>query len=114
MMMCFVKFDGDGTENFFDGQYFHALRNPDEKKAVIDFYQKAFGITISPNPINFGSKEAPYGARLVDAMLRGPQFGTLEAFEKHPSLAKVVSDQIRATTCKTDNKSIAEAVKKAI
>ena len=114
MMMCFVKFDGDGTENFFDGQYFHALRNPDEKKAVIDFYQKAFGVTISPNPINFGSKEAPYGARLVDAMLRGPQFATLEAFEAHPSLAKVVSDQIRATTCKTDNKSIAEAVKKAI
>ena len=114
MMMCFVKFDGDGTENFFDGQNFHALRNTDEKKAIIDFYQKAFGITISPNPINFGSKEAPYGARLVDAMLRGPQFATLEAFERHPSVAKVVSDQIRATTAKTDNKSIAEAVKKVI
>jgi hypothetical protein len=47
-------------------------------------------------------------------MLRGPQFGTLEAFEKHPSTAKVVSDQIRTTTAKIDVNSIAEAVKKVI
>lgn len=111
MMMCFVKFDGDQTENFFDGQNFHALKVADEKKAVLDFYQKAFGVTINPNPITIGSKDAPYGARLIDAMLRGPQFATLETFEKHPSVAKVLSDQIRATTAKTDNKAIAEAVK---
>lgn len=85
MLLCFVKFDGDPTEHFFDGMGFHALKFADEKKAVIDFYQRAFGITISPKPIEFGTATAPYGARLIDALSRGPQFKTREAFEKHPT-----------------------------
>lgn len=107
MLLCFVTFDGDQTEHFFDGQSFHALRFADEKKAVIDFYQKAFGITIQPKPVEFGSKDAPFGARLIDALSRGPQFKTRELFEKHPtndSRFKAVEAKIDELAAKIDQK----------
>lgn len=84
MPVRFVKFDGDPTEHLFDGYGFHAIKNADEKKAIINFY-KLMGVTVPTKAIEFGSKEAPYGARLIDAFSRGPQFATRETFEKHPT-----------------------------
>ena len=80
----FVKLDGDQTEHFYDGHALHALKNPDEKKAIIELYE-GFGMEVSSKAIEIGTKEAPMGARLVDALSRGPQFATRELFEKHPT-----------------------------
>lgn len=88
--MGFYSFDSDPTEHFFDGQHLHAIANPDEKRAIIDFYATT-GVKLDPNPIPFGTDNAPWGARLNDVLSRGAEFRGFERFVKHPSLKKVLS-----------------------
>lgn len=85
IMACFVKLDGDQTEHFFDGTTFHALRYSHEKDAIVQLYKK-MGYNLNIAPIEIGSVDSPFGARLVDAFGRGPAFKTMNAFEKHENL----------------------------
>jgi hypothetical protein len=90
----FVIFDDDPTEHITeDGIHAHPIANADEKKAVILWWDKVNGIKLDPNPIHFGSKDAPWGARYNDVMSRGANFKTFEKFNKHPSTRAVMRDE---------------------
>lgn len=95
MRPIFVKFDGDNTEHIFNpwAGTLRAVANADEKSAVIRLYKTA-GIEIDPKPVEFGSKDAPWGARVNDALSRGANFVGFERFEKHLSTRMVVRSEI--------------------
>jgi hypothetical protein len=100
MRPVFVKFDGDSTEHIFNpwAGTLRAVANADEKRAVIELYDKA-GVTIDSQAIDFGSADAPWGARVNDALSRGANFSSFERFNKHPSTRAVVKDEnARQTT----------------
>lgn len=87
MTNCFfVKFDGDGTEHFWDGKNLHAIANGDEKQAIIKWWKLAHpGEALDTKAVEFGTKEAQWGARLNDVLSRGAHFEGFERFNKHPS-----------------------------
>lgn len=101
MRPIFVRFDGDGTEHVFNpwAGTLRAIANNDEKSAVIKAY-KAAGVDIDPKPVDFGSKDAPWGARLNDALSRGAEFAGFERFNKHLSTRAVVRDEIEKALSK--------------
>lgn len=87
--MGFYAFDSDPTEHFWDGQHLHAIANPDEKKAIIDFFALN-GIKLDSRPKPFGADTAPLGARLNDVLSRGAEFRGFERFNSHPSTKRIV------------------------
>lgn len=95
MRPIFVRFDGTQTEHLFNpwAGTLRAIANNDEKKAVVDLYAKA-GVTIDTKVIDFGTMDAPWGARVNDALSRGANFEGFERFEKHPSTRMVVRSEI--------------------
>lgn len=113
MKPIFLKFDGDATELLFNpwAGTLRAIANADEKKAVIDIYAKA-GVTIDSTAINFGTADAPWGARANDALSRGANFKTFERFEKHPSTRAVIREELN--NFKPDVDSLASLVVKRI
>jgi hypothetical protein len=95
MHPVFVKLDGDPTEFLFNpwAGTLRGIANADEKKAVMDLYNLA-GVAIYPKAQEFGSQDAPWGARANDALSRGAAFKGFERFEKHPSLRETVTSVI--------------------
>jgi len=110
----FVTFDDDPTELFCDdGFHLHSIANPDEKKAIMDFYKLGHpGKTLDPTPKKFGIKDAPLGARYNDVMSRGAEFRGFDRFNKHPSLRATVTDIVRTELAKIaiDEDMIADVV----
>jgi hypothetical protein len=45
--------------------------------------------------IEFGSIDAPWGARLNDVLSRGAEFKGFDRFNKHPSIRAIVKDVIK-------------------
>lgn len=113
-MTCFfARFDGDQTEHFWDGKNLHAIANADEKEAIIKWWKIARpGQTLDPKPVDFGSADAPWGARLNDVLSRGAEFKTFERFNKHPSLKATVTDVVKTELRKSsiDEDGLAEMV----
>jgi len=95
MHPVFVRLDGDPTEFLFNpwAGTLRGIANEDEKKAVMDLYDLA-GVAIYPKAQDFGSQDAPWGARANDALSRGATFKGFERFEKHPSLRQTVASVI--------------------
>lgn len=91
----FVKLDGDPTEFLFNpwSGTLRGIANADEKKAVTDLYKLA-GVAIPQKAQDFGSQDAPWGARANDALSRGASFKGFERFEKHPSLRETMTSVI--------------------
>ena len=114
MTNCFfAKFDGDPTEHFWDGKNLHAIANNDEKQAIVMWWKIAHpGQTLDVKPVEFGSPDAPWGARLNDVLSRGANFRGFERFNKHPSLRATVTDIVRTELANAD--AIAQKVLDAI
>lgn len=93
MAPIFVRLDGDQTEHLFipSTGTLHAIAHPDEKQALVKLYALA-GIRLDMACHDLGSKDAPWGARANDVLMRGAEFAGCERFAKHPDVAKVVRD----------------------
>lgn len=90
-MICFIVPDGDQTVHFYDGHALHALSHPDEMAAIDMVYQQTHGGRSVPT-VRLGSREAPYGARFLDAVTREPWFETMNTFSRHKSRERTLRD----------------------
>lgn len=102
MRPIFLKFDGDPTEHLFNpwAGSLRAIADNDEKSALIRIY-KAAGVEIDPKPVDFGSQDSPWGARVNDALSRAAAFKGFERFTKHPSTRSILRDEIEKALAKT-------------
>lgn len=102
MHPVFVKLDGDKTEFLFNpwAGTLRGIANADEKKAITDLYDLA-GVAIYPKAQDFGSQDAPWGARANDALSRPAEFNGFERFNKHPSIKAIMTSVIDKALEKT-------------
>lgn len=78
-MHCLIKPDGMGYMVYYDGVNLHALKHPDEMKAVQEVYKLCNDGREIPC-FEFGSPDAPWSARFFDAVnAKAPDYGYWEA-----------------------------------
>lgn len=77
-MHCLIKPDGMGYMVYYDGVNLHALKHPDEMKAIQDVYKLCNDGREIPC-FEFGSPDAPWSGRFFDAVKApAPDYGYWE------------------------------------
>ena len=72
-MQALYRPDGKSCMVWYDGHSLHQLDNPDEMKAVQQFYRQCTGKDIPT--FEFGSADAPWAHRFEDAVMHGFEQG---------------------------------------